>query len=221
MLSRHTKAFRIAAALVVTVTAIGGGTANAQDGGPREIEISPADDFSESLEVDVLVAGLDAFDGGTASVYLCGNADSTGNSITPTADDCFAPGADGYVEGTINSAEFVAGYTLQLTGIGANDAQCVLADQVFVSCQMVVATMLDGDARVTGVPIDSIVKMAMESGATANSGAAETLALTGLGRDAILALGLTGAGLLYLGYLLWSASVPVPLQVSVEHRRRR
>ena len=33
--------------------------------------------------------------------------------------------------GTINSAEFVAGYTLQLTGIGANDAQCVPADQVF------------------------------------------------------------------------------------------
>ena len=99
MLSRHTKAFRIAAALVVDRDSDRGWHSERSRWRPREIEISPADDFSESLEIDVLVAGLDAFEGGTASVYLCGNADSTGNSITPTADDCFAPGADGYVVG--------------------------------------------------------------------------------------------------------------------------
>ena len=221
MFSRYSKARWIAGFLVVVFTLIGSASAGAQDGRPNEIEISPTDDFAETMEIDVLVAGLEDFEGGTASLYLCGNADSSGDSITPTANDCFAPGGDGYVVGPIENAGFAGGYTLQLTDIGANNAQCVPADGVLVSCQMVVATMRDGDARIIGVPIDSIVQMAQETQAERNAGATGTLALTGLGRNAILALAIIGAGLLYVGYLLWSAAVPAPTAIPVETRRRR
>lgn len=221
MFSRYRKARWIAGSLVVVCTLIGSASAGAQDGRPNEIEISPADDFAETLEIDVLVSGLDAFEGGTASLYLCGNADSSGDSITPTADDCFAPGGDGYVVGPIENAGFVGGYTLQLTDIGVNNAQCVPAAEALMSCQMVVATMHDGDARIVGVPIDSIVQMAQEAQAENSAGATETLALTGLGRNAILALATLGAGLLYVGYLLWSAAVPAPTSIPVGTRRRR
>ena len=190
---------------------------------PRQIEISATEDFGETFEVDVSLTGLADFDGGTAAVYLCGNADADGNPIVPTADDCIAPGTDGYVFGTIEGGEYATVYALTFESIGVNGATCVLPEDDQLSCQVVVATTMDGEAKITGVPVDALLAQLsldqiVEAGQLPSGPAAdaevlgtvqiEELAQTGLSRDLTLLL-LTGSGLaIYLGYLLWSAAVP-------------
>ena len=43
---------------------------------PRQIEVAATEDFGETLQVDVSLSGMAAFEGGTAAVYLCANADA-------------------------------------------------------------------------------------------------------------------------------------------------
>lgn len=203
------------------------------EGVPRQIEIAATEDFGDSLEVAVSVTGMDDFEGGTAAVYLCANADGDGNPIVPTAADCIAPGADGYVFGTIENGVFETTYALQLEGIGSNGASCVLPENDQLSCQVVVATTAGGEAKITGVPLDGLLaqlslERIAESGElpTAEADAEvmgtvqiEELANTGLSRDLTMML-LIGSGVaIYLGYLISSAAWPAEDDYVPAHAR--
>lgn len=204
-------------------------------GPPRQIEVAATEDFGESLEVDVSLTGMDEFEGGTAAVYLCANADATGNAIVPTAADCIAPGTDGYVFGTIENGSYETTYPLQLEGIGANGATCVLPEEDQLSCQVVVATTMGGEAKITGVPLDGLLAQlsleriveagqlpSPETDAAAEvlgSVQIEELAETGLSRDLTMML-LLGSGVaIYLGYLITSAAWPVEDDYMPAHAR--
>ncbi len=190
---------------------------------PRQIEVAATEDFGETFEVDVTLTGMTEFDGGTAAVYLCGNADADGNPIVPTAADCIAPGTDGYVFGTIEDGGYATTYVLQLAEIGVNGATCVLPEDDQLSCQVVVATTVGGEAKITGVPVDALLtqlslEQIVEAGQLPSrppvdaevlgSVQIEELAQTGLSRDLTMLLLVASGFAIYLGYLLWSAAVP-------------
>lgn len=211
----------IALYVVVVAVLFSAGTVSAQ--GDRQVELAPTENFEDTREVAVRLTGLDDFDGGTAAIYLCANADADGQPIVPTADDCFAPGEEGYTFGPIVDASFEAVYRLRLTGIGVNDARCVLPEDGATSCQMVVATTHEGDAKITGVPVDALLARLATTNGVENGrlpagpatdsevlGTTEVnvLADTGLSRDATLVLVIAAGGLFYLGYLFWSAASP-------------
>lgn len=226
---------RLAFAALYVAVAVGLVSINAvaAEGVPRQIEVAATDDFGDSLEVAVSLSGMDDFEGGTAAVYLCANADAEGNPIVPTAADCIAPGTDGYVFGTIENGVYETTYALQLDGIGANGASCVLPENDQLSCQVVVATTSDGEAKITGVPLDGLLaqlslERIAESGQLPAAEAdaevigsvqIEELADTGLSRDLTMML-LIGSGVaIYLGYLISSAAWPVEDDYMPAHAR--
>ncbi len=200
---------------------------------PRQIEVAATEDFGDSLEVDVSLTGMDEFEGGTAAVYLCANADADGNPIVPTAGDCIAPGADGYVFGTIENGAYETTYPLQLEGIGANRASCVLPEDDQLSCQVVVATTVGGEAKITGVPLDGLLaqlslERIVEAGQLPSPNAdaevlgtvqIEELADTGLSRDMTMMLLMASGIAIYLGYLITSAAWPVEDDYMPAHAR--
>lgn len=200
---------------------------------PRQIEVAATEDFGDSLEVDVSLTGMDEFEGGTAAVYLCANADADGNPIVPTAADCIAPGADGYVFGTIENGAYETTYPLQLEGIGANSASCVLPEDDQLSCQVVVATTVGGEAKITGVPLDGLLaqlslERIVEAGQLPSPNAdaevlgtvqIEELADTGLSRDMTMMLLMASGIAIYLGYLITSAAWPVEDDYMPAHAR--
>ena len=200
---------------------------------PRQIEVAATEDFGETLQVDVSLSGMAEFEGGTAAVYLCANADAAGNPIVPTAADCIAPGADGYVFGTIENGEYATTYELRLDGIGINGATCVLPEGDQLSCQVVVATTSGGDAKITGVPLDGLLAQLSleriveagqlpapsEDAEVLGSVQIEELAETGLSRDLTMML-LVGSGIfIYLGYLISSAAWPAEDDYVPAHAR--
>ena len=200
---------------------------------PRQIEVAATEDFGETLQVDVSLTGMAEFEGGTAAVYLCANADAAGNPIVPSAADCIAPGADGYVFGTIENGEYATTYELRLDGIGVNGATCVLPEGDQLSCQVVVATTAGGEAKITGVPLDGLLaqlslERIAESGELPAAEAdaevmgtvqIEELANTGLSRDLTMML-LIGSGVaIYLGYLISSAAWPTEDDYVPAHAR--
>lgn len=145
----------MALSVVFAAVSIGVGGAAAQS--TPLIEVSPMPDFEETQEVAVRLSGLDSFDGGTAAMYVCANADTSGDPIVATAQDCFSPDSDGFVFDPIIDAGFEGVYVLRLDGIGTNQAQCLLPDNGAASCQLVVATTLNGDAKITGVALDPLL----------------------------------------------------------------
>lgn len=218
--------------VVVAVGILSVGSVNAQSV-PLEIEVAATEGFGDTLQVDVSLTGIAEFEGGTAAVYLCANADADGNPIVPTAADCIAPGADGYVFGTIENGEYATIYELRLDGIGVNGASCVLPEGDQLSCQVVVATIVGDDAKITGVPVDALlVQLSLERIAEAGqlsstsedaevlgSVQIDELAETGLSRDLTMIL-LVGSGIfIYLGYLISSAAWPAEDDYVPTHAR--
>ena len=227
---------RLAFAALYVAVAVGLLSVNAvaAQGVPRQIEVAATEDFGDSLEVDVSLSGMAEFEGGTAAVYLCANADAAGNPIVPTASDCIAPGDEGYVFGTIEDGSYATTYALRLDGIGANAATCVLPEGDQLSCQVVVATTVGGDAKITGVPLDGLLaqlslERIVEAGqlpspeadaeVMGNTVQIEELAETGLSRDLTMML-LVGSGIfIYLGYLITSAAWPAEDDYVPAHAR--
>lgn len=223
----------VATYLVLATMIVGAGTVGAQS--PREVEVAPTSDFEETGQIAVRLTGLDEFEGGTAAVYLCGNADADAEPITATAGDCFAPGDDGYAFGTIENGSFETVYELRAEGIGANEATCQIPEGNQASCQLVVATSLDGDAKITGVPMDALLVQLttadlVEADAIpeedpdaevlgTTSIQEEQLAVTGLSQDATLVMLVAAALLVYVGYLFWSAAAPARALQPARHAR--
>lgn len=220
----------IALTMMVAAASMTVGTAAAQS--DRQVDIVAAEDFDDTGEITVEVTGLDDFDGGTAAIYLCANADSDGEPIMASADDCFAPGDEGYVFGQIQGARFQATYVLRTEGIGLNSARCQIPDDEMTSCQLVVAATLDGDANITGVPLDALVARLTtadlvdddvlggdDADVLDTTAQPDELPVTGLSREATMVLLGAAAALVYLGYLFWSATAPARAAEPIRVRR--
>lgn len=204
-----------ALAMVLTIA-----PALAQQGGGNadrrlDVSVTAQGDAPRRNIVTVDVDGLAAFAEGTLVVYQCGNADSDGRPIDPTADDCFAPDDDGYTTVEIGDEDSATvRYQIARRGIGANGARCIPAFDGAAPCQIVVGAVDGADAEIIGVALDDALADLDEAAAADRPGTPSagepvtTLPVTGPGTRGVAIALFIAAGCLYLGSLLRSVTHP-------------
>lgn len=152
-------------------------------------------------QLTVSATGLDDFVGGRLVVYVCGNADADFVPITPTEQDCIGPGGTGYRSVPIDEPTVEIRYTLRTNFLGSNDARCIATFADNPPCNLVVAAVSDDGTEITGVPLDDVLADIAAAGVEPDE-----LAATGLSNTASAVLLFVAAAVIYLGYLLWSAT---------------
>lgn len=204
-----------ALALVLTIA-----PAVAQQGGGNadrrlEITVTAQGDAPRRDIVSVDVTGLDTFADGTLVIYQCGNADSSGRPIEPTAGDCFAPDDEGYTTTPIGGeGSATLRYQIARSDIGANAARCIPTLDGAAPCQLVVGAVDGSDAEIVGVALDEALADLDEAAAADRPDAsgvgddepATTLPATGVGTRGVAIALFVAAGCLYLGSLLRSTT---------------
>ena len=198
---------RGAPSLVMLIVMVAFGPTASADAGDVMVVVEPGPTFADDLEVEVVVSGLDDFEGMQLGVSLCGNVSADGSPAAINGDACFAlDDPAGSVITTVTGSTMRVPYRLALQDIGAAGARCVPSSGE-LSCQVIVAIGQPGELVLVGASVSDLVAAVTPA----------TLPVTGVNTTTVVVL-VAAAGLLYLGWFLESATAPARRRVAVVHR---